>query len=64
MLRTLKLEQWFNDAYTERGLWVGGEFDKQGLLKCEPVKDADKKFNFPGLAFRIENSEYTVIKTM
>ncbi len=63
-LRTLKLEEWFKEEYLNKGIWIGGDFSSQSLFKCEPVKSEDKKYNFAGLAFEIENQKYKVIKTL
>lgn len=63
-LRTLKLEEWFNAVNDSKGIWLGTEFSNQSLIKCEPVKSEDKKYNYAGLAFDVENEKYKVIKTI
>lgn len=63
-IRALRLEPWFNDPSSSNGIWLGNNIDSQSFLNCEPVRNEDQKFNFQGLAFNIENSKYTVIKTI
>lgn len=63
-LRSLKLESWFTSVDTTRGLWLGQGLTSQGLIECEPIKSEDKKYNYPGLGFEVEDKKYKVIKTL
>lgn len=63
-LRTLKLEPWFQESYLNKGIWLGNNFEGQSFINCEPIQEEDKKLDFAGLAFNIDNSNYNVIKTI
>lgn len=63
-LRTLKLESWFNTVNTSKGIWLGAGAANQSLLNIGEINQEDKKYEFNGLAFSVNNSEYTVIKTV
>ena len=63
-IRALKLESWFSDYSVNRGLWLGAGFANQSLFESESVKSEDKKLNFAGLAFALEDGKYKVIKTL
>lgn len=63
-IRTLKLESWFDKVSTTRGIWLGTGLSNQSLFTCKKINPEDKKYDFDGIAFNIENEEYKVIKTM
>ena len=63
-LRSLKLETWFSDYSTTSGIWLGPGFSSQSLFESEPIRSEDKKLNFTGLSFVVEDGKYKVIKTL
>ena len=63
-LRTLKLEPWFSKVDDTRGLWLGEGLSNQSLIECEPVRSEDKKYNYDGLGFEVEDKKYKVLKTI
>ena len=63
-LRTLKLESWYNQIDTSSGLWLGPGLNSQSMFLIDSIKEEDRKYNFDGLAFNMEDSKYTLIKTM
>lgn len=65
-LRTLKLESWFNTVNTGKGIWLGSgsTFSSQSLISSNELTQDDKKYDYEGLAYKVVDSKYTVIKTM
>ena len=63
-LRTLKLESWYNQIDTSSGLWLGPGLNSQCMFLIDSIKEEDRKYNFEGLAFNMEDGKYTLIKTM
>ncbi len=63
-IRSLKLEKWFDQVNIHTGLWLGTGFANQSLFKNNEVSSEDKKYDYEGLAYIIENKEYKVIKTL
>lgn len=63
-LRILKLEKWFDQVNTAKGLWLGTGFANQSIFTNKEVNSEDKKYDYEGLAYSINNSEYKVIKTL
>lgn len=63
-LRTLKLEKWFNAVDTKNGIWLGTGLDSQSLFDCNEPGNEDKKYNFRGQAFTINDKELTLTKVV
>ena len=63
-LRTLKLESWFNQIDVTSGLWLGTGLQSQSLFAVSPVRDEDRKYDFEGMAYKIDDGQYELIKTM
>lgn len=63
-IRTFKLESWFSNVNTSDGIWLGTGFASQSIFSCNTVSQDDKKYTYEGLAYCINDSNYTVIKTM
>lgn len=63
-LRILKLESWFNKVDTTNGLWLGQGLSSQSMFLVEDISSDDRKYDFEGMAYHIEDSKYTLIKTM
>lgn len=63
-LRTLKLEKWYSQVNNTKGIWLGQELNNQSLINVNNVSTEDKKFNFEGVAFTIDESKYKLIKTV
>ena len=61
-IRNLKLEEWFDKVNTSNGLWFGTGFANQSLITTKEVSTEDKKYNYTGLAFNVNNGDYKVIK--
>ena len=62
--RMLKLEPWYPNIDTTKGIWLGPGFDSQSMLSSNEVTQEDKKYTFEGLAYTIKDANYTVIKTL
>ena len=63
-LRMLKMEQWYSMVNTTKGIWLGNGFDSQSLISSNEVSVEDKKYKYEGLAYSVDNANYTVIKTV
>ena len=63
-LRTLILEDWFKNVDKTSGIWLGQGIEAQSLLECNEIGTEDLKFNFPGLAFAIQNGQYVITKVV
>lgn len=62
-IRTLKLEEWFDAVNVNNGLWFGPGFSNQSLITSQKVSVEDKKYDYNGMAFNVNNGEYKLIKT-
>ena len=62
-MRGLKIEDWYTDLDT-RGIWLGSGVGTQSLFNSTSVSNDDKKYDFTGLAYLFEESNYTVMKIM
>ena len=63
-LRTLKLEPWYGSINTTKGLWLGTGFNSQSIFSTNELTLEDKKYDFDGLAYQINDAKYTIIKTL
>lgn len=63
-LRTLKLEEWFNQVDDNRGIWLGEDVSSQSMISTTEINPEEVKLNFPGMAYLIENNEPKLIKTI
>lgn len=63
-IRTLKLEEWFNEVNPKNGIWLGPGLGQQSIIESKEPSDEDKKFNYPGLAYIVKDGEYIVTKTV
>jgi hypothetical protein len=63
-IRNLKVESWFKNINTSKGIWLGTGLSAQSIFENTTVQTEDTKLNYPGLGFIIENDEYRVIKTV
>lgn len=63
-LRTLKFESWFEQVNESKGIWLGRNFANQSLFQTKSVDSEDKKYDYNGLAFNIDEGDYKVIKTV
>lgn len=62
--KLLKLQPWFANVDTTNGLWLGPGIDSQSIISSNELATEDKKYNYPGMAFLVKDSNYTLIKTM
>ena len=62
--KLLKLETWFSSVDTSSGLWLGAGIDSQSILVTNELSEEDRKYNYEGMAYVIQNGTYTLIKTM
>ena len=63
-IRTLKLEPWYEMVDSTSGIWLGPEFDKQSLISSNEMTAEDKKLSYGGLAYIVEQNNYTIIKSV
>lgn len=63
-LRNLKLEKWYDEDLTKNGIWLGSGFGTQSLFNISNITNEDKKHDFAGLAYVVNDNNYRVIKTM
>lgn len=63
-MKNLKIESWFNYVDTTKGIWLGQGLDNQSLLISNELSQEDKKYDYDGMGFVIENSEYILMKTI
>jgi len=63
-LRNIKLESWYAQINNNRGIWIGQGLNNQSLFSVKEINTEDKKYNFEGLAFIIDEGNYKVIKTV
>ncbi len=63
-IRNLKLESWYTQINTGKGIWLGNGFSSQSIFSCNELTSEDKKYNYDGLAYTITDAKYNVIKTV
>ena len=62
--KLLKLEPWYNSIDTSNGMWLGEGLDSQSILLSNQLSDEDKKYNYEGMAYLVQDGNYSLIKTM
>ena len=62
--KLLKLEPWYNKINTSNGIWLGQGIESQSVLVTNDLSEEDKKYNYEGMAYFVNNGSYTLIKTM
>ena len=60
-IRTFKVEDWF-DKIGKNGLWLGAAPQDQTLFEGIKFSEEDLNYNYPGLAYKLTDGEYDVIK--
>ncbi len=63
-LKRLRPEPWFKDINLTSGIWLGNGLENQNLFGVNTVDMEDRKLNFEGEAFVIEDGKYTLIKSV
>ena len=63
-IRTIKIEPWYKEEYASTGLWLEEGISNQSFFDLDEISNEDKKFDFEGLGYNIDNKEYKVIKTV
>ena len=63
-LKRLRPEAWFKDINFTSGIWLGNGLENQNLFGVNTVDMEDRKLNFEGEAFVIEDGKYTLIKSV
>ena len=61
-IKMLKLEKWYNLINNNKGIWIGKGLNNQSVFATNEMTMEDKKYDFKGLAYTIEDAKYTVIK--
>ena len=62
--KLLKLEPWYNSIDTSNGMWLGEGIDSQSILLSNELSQEDKKYNYEGMAYLVQDGTYSLIKTM
>ena len=62
--KLLKLEPWYNSIDTSNGMWLGEGLDSQSILLSNELSQEDKKYNYEGMAYLVQDGTYSLIKTM
>ena len=63
-MKLLKVENWYQNIDTSHGIWIGSGMENQNVFNVKAVNMEDRKLEFEGLAFLIDDSSYTVIKSV
>ena len=63
-LKTLKIEPWFARLNNNFGLWIGRGLENQNIFNVKELAVDERKLNYEGMAFIIEDGNYTIIKTV
>ena len=63
-LKTLKIEPWFASINNSYGIWLGPNIENQNLFNVKDTTMEERKYNYEGLAYVIDNGDYTLIKTV
>lgn len=63
-MKRLRIEPWFRNVNTSYGLWLGDNISNQNLFSVKSISMEDRKLLYDGLGFVINDSEYTIIKTV
>ena len=61
-IRSFKAEEWFSKINMQNGLWLGIRPDVQTLFEGIKFNDEDINYAYPGLAYKISDGEYDVVK--
>ena len=63
-LKTLKIEPWFAKINNSYGMWIGKGIENQNILNAKDTPMEERKMNFPGMAYIIDNTDANLIKTV
>ena len=63
-LKMLKVESWYQNINTSYGMWLGTGFENQNLFNVKAISMEERKLNYEGLGFLIEDASYKVVKTV
>ena len=63
-LKTLKIEPWYAKINTSYGIWLGKDFANQNIFSVKTLSMDERKLNYNGMGFLIDDSNYTMIKTI
>lgn len=63
-MKTLKVENWYQRINTSRGIWLGNNFDSQNLYNVKSLSMEERKLEFEGMAYIIDDTNYALIKTV
>lgn len=63
-LKTLKIEPWFAKIDNSYGMWIGSGIDSQNIYNVKDITMEERKLNYNGMAYIINNADYTLIKTI
>ena len=63
-LKRQKVEPWFPKLDTSYGIWLGAGLENQNLFGVNAVDMEDRKLDFKGIAFTVDDGNYSLIKTV
>ena len=63
-LKPLKIEPWFSKINNSFGIWIGSGIENQNLFNVKEISMEERKLNYKGMAYKIEDGNYTLIKTV
>ena len=63
-LKILKVETWYQTINTSYGIWIGTGLENQNMFNVKALTMDERKLNFEGMAFLIDEADYTLIKTV
>ena len=63
-MKRLKVEPWYAKINTSYGIWLGANITNQNLFSVKPLTMEERKLNFEGMGFIIEDSNFRLVKTV
>ena len=63
-LKNLKVEKWYQTVNMSHGIWIGKGLENQNMLNVKALTMDERKLEFEGMAFLIDDTDYTLIKTV
>ena len=63
-LKRQKVESWYSKLDTTFGIWLGAGLENQNIFGVNAVDMEDRKLNYKGIAFTIEDGNYSLIKSV
>ena len=63
-IKTLKVEPWYSDIDNSNGIWIGNGLENQNVFNVKAITMDDRKLDYEGKAYLIDDTNYTLIKTV